>query len=215
MPKPRNPSKVKPLRTMKIFCEGEKTEPLYLRGYLSIVSGARRKAVIEIQKTRKNTPVQLVDEAIKAKRSPQALPEDEFWVVYDRESPFKYSDALHAHAYDAAMREGINIAISNICFEYWILLHFIDTSAAYTCYDDLRNRSVLKSSFFEATGKDYDKSSDLVFDAVRGGITDARVRGARVNSASLAAAQLRRARPYHLNPFVGMVDLLSAIDNFD
>ena len=102
MPKPRKPSKLKPLKTLKIFCEGEKTEPNYLKGYIATLDNETRKSVVEIEKTRKNTAVQLVEEAIKAKKSSQSLPEDEFWVVYDRESVAKYPDELHAKAFDKA-----------------------------------------------------------------------------------------------------------------
>lgn len=53
-------------RVMYIYCEGEKTEPLYLEAYISERS-KRTLSVFKIPKTRKNTPEQLVDEAIKKK----------------------------------------------------------------------------------------------------------------------------------------------------
>ena len=70
MPKPRKPSTLKPLKTLRIFCEGEKTEPNYLNGYISSLADKARKSVVAVQKTRKNTPVQLVEEAIKSKNLP-------------------------------------------------------------------------------------------------------------------------------------------------
>lgn len=53
---------------MYIFCEGEKTEPLYIEAYIADNANAKSK-VIRIPKTKKNTPEQLVDMAIKKKNS--------------------------------------------------------------------------------------------------------------------------------------------------
>lgn len=215
MPRQRKPALLRPLRTMRIFCEGEKTEPNYFRGYLSASADGRRKSVVEIQKTEKNTPVQLVEEAIKFKKSPEALPGDIFWAVYDRESTVKYSDALHAKAFEAASAEGIKLAITNVCFEYWILLHFINTTAPYSSFDDLKKKSALRSEFLKATGVEYVKSVASIFDLVRDGLEDARARALRVNAASIASADPKKCRPYQMNPYVGVTDLLAEIDTFN
>ncbi|WP_037492591.1 RloB family protein [Sphingomonas sp. PAMC 26605] len=86
MPKPRKPANLTPLKTLRIFCEGAKTEPNYINGYIETLDPSSRKSVVEVEKTKKNTAIQLVEEAIKSKRSVNALPGDENWVVYDRES---------------------------------------------------------------------------------------------------------------------------------
>lgn len=69
MPKKRKPANLKPLKTLRVFCEGECSEPNYLKGYIATLDSRARKSVIEVQKTRKNTAVQLVEEAISAKKS--------------------------------------------------------------------------------------------------------------------------------------------------
>ena len=54
MPKPRSAANkpVKPI--LHIFCEGEKTEPNYLNGYLGkFHPGNRRLNVIKVEKTKK------------------------------------------------------------------------------------------------------------------------------------------------------------------
>lgn len=53
-------------RVMYIYCEGEKTEPLYLDAYISERS-KKTLSVFKIPKTRKNTPEQLVNEAVNKK----------------------------------------------------------------------------------------------------------------------------------------------------
>ncbi|WP_139336008.1 RloB family protein, partial [Shigella sonnei] len=70
---------------MFIFCEGDKTEPLYISSYIDDKVKTKTK-VIKIPKTKKNTPVQLVEEAISVKKSNKSISGDEFWVVYDREA---------------------------------------------------------------------------------------------------------------------------------
>lgn len=214
MPKPRKPSKLKPLKTLKIFCEGEKTEPNYLKGYIATLDNETRKSVVEIEKTRKNTAVQLVEEAIKAKKSSQSLPEDEFWVVYDRESVAKYPDELHAKAFDKANNSGVHVAICNVCFEYWLLLHFVSTDAPYQTYEDLRKNSALNDEVRKVCGCDYDKSSASIFAAIKDRVSDARERGRRLNERGKESAEKGKDKTYHINPYVGMVDLLQAIDDF-
>ena len=69
MPKPRGERKRELKPVLHIFCEGEKTEPNYINGYLKkFCPGNRRLKVIKVEKTRKNTPVQLVDEAVTLKK---------------------------------------------------------------------------------------------------------------------------------------------------
>lgn len=214
MPKARKPSELKPLKTLKIFCEGEKTEPNYLKGYIATLESDTRKAVVEVQKTEKNTPIQLVREAIKAKKAPESLPGDEFWVVYDRESTAKYSNDLHARAFNQARGAGVDVAICNVCFEYWILLHFVATDAPFQNFDDLRRNSRLNDEVRKATGQDYDKSAGTIFSAVKDDVPKARQRGARLNRLAKESAEQRKDLPYYLNPYVGVVDLLDAIDRF-
>ncbi len=214
MPKPRKKSKIKPLKTLRIFCEGAKTEPNYLKGYIACLDSAARKSVIEVEKTRKNTAVQLVKEAIAFKSSPNSLPEDEFWVVYDRESVAKYSEELHANAFSEAERNGINVALCNVCFEYWILIHFVDTDAPYSSYDNLKNESVLFPETKKVFKSEYEKSTRNIFDLLKERLADARARAMRLNARGKANAKDGRQKPYQINPYVGFVDLLDAIDKF-
>jgi len=214
MPKKRKPSQLKPLKTLRIFCEGERTEPNYLKGYIATLDNRARKSVVEVEKTRKNTAVQLVEEAIGMKKSSGSLPEDEFWVVYDRESVGKYSDELHAKARAKAGKAGINIALCNVCFEYWLLLHLVDTDAPFGSYDDLIGTSALRVQMKAQCGCDYTKSTRSIFDLLRRRLPDARARAKRLNAKGLESAEVGRDQPHHINPYVGIVDLLDAIDAF-
>jgi hypothetical protein len=213
MPKKRTGLTKSPKRTFRIFCEGEKTEPFYIEEYIENFKNNQRAAVVKIQATHKNTPVQLVEEAIKLKKSSSYLPGDEVWVVYDRESVSKYSHDLHARAWHKASNAGVKVAISNVCFEYWILLHFVETSAAYTCCDDFLNRSALNTSVIAITGLPYRKSDRSLNAKLMDCVPTARQRALRTNQAVKTTHQ-SGALPYEINPFTDMPKLLQAIDDF-
>lgn len=214
MPKPRKKGNKRPEKILKIFCEGAKTEPTYLEGYIGLTKRDNRKSVVKIEPTKKNTPVQLVEEAVRAKKSREALPDDVFWVVYDRESPTKYPDALHAKAADQAKANGIEIALSNVCFECWLHLHFESSAAPFSCYDDFIKRSNFKKLFEEKAGSSYEKSAKFLFDIVQGLIPDARERAKKINADSLKNCETGRSQPHQINPYFGIPALLDSIDDF-
>ncbi|WP_093180805.1 RloB family protein [Pseudovibrio sp. Tun.PSC04-5.I4] len=162
----------------------------------------------------KTLPKQLVEVAVNAKNASTSLPGDSFWVVYDREAPAKYRDELHALAEDKAAANHINIALSNVCFECWLLLHLINSAAPYSCHDDLIKNSSFKAEFLRVTGVEYEKSEGALFDKIKHLIPEARKRAKTINASSTAAAN-PGARPYQINPYFGILDLLNAIDAFN
>ncbi|KAF2393164.1 RloB family protein [Pseudomonas frederiksbergensis] len=214
MPKPRS-KKVRSLpNVFHIYCEGEKTEPYYINKYIQDLDQTDRKRVIQIEPTKKNTPVQLVEEAIKRKNSASCPEGDIFWVVFDRESVAKYSEELHDEAYDKAHASNIKIALSTVCFEQWILLHFVASTAPYASYDDLIKRSPLTREFKKISKKDYEKGHLDTYSYLKSRIQPARERATKVNATVKAAAANGRTRPHHLNPYTDLPLLLDAIDSF-
>jgi hypothetical protein len=123
MPKPRRnrtrkPSRRKPFREplplILIVCEGERTEPDYFNGLAQIIRNPRVK--IEIAKVH-GVPLTLVRAAKKLKDSNPQF--DSVWCLPDvDEHPFI------PEAVQMARDNGIRLAISNPCFELWLLLHF-------------------------------------------------------------------------------------------
>lgn len=212
MPKKRGNKTQKQLAPVfHIYCEGEKTEPNYFNGYIGkCFPGNRRLRVFRVEKTNKNTPIQLIEEAIKHKTSKDCPEEDVFWVVFDRESTVKYPDTLHLQAYQKANSNDVNIALSNICFELWILLHFEKCTAAFSCYDDLKKNSNL----FKTHIKDYDKGSKNIFNIVKDKVNDARKNALDINKITENAADASWTKPYQFNPFSEVYKLLDAIDGF-
>ncbi|GFM73013.1 hypothetical protein PSCICL_40050 [Pseudomonas cichorii] len=215
MPKSRTSRILKVARKMHIYCEGLKTEPNYLRSYIDSLDNPKFKDIICVEKTNKNTPTQLVQEAVAAKNSGQFPDGDVYWVVYDRESSAKYSDHLHDQAFTKALDNGVNIALTSVCFEQWLILHFTDSQAPYSCFNDLIGKSCLKERIRSLTGKNYEKGSRDIFKYVKANIKDARRRAAAINNQALRAAPPGRDKPYLLNPYSDIPKLLDAIDNFN
>ena len=205
MPKKKNNKKIKVDSVFHIFCEGEKTEPLYINGYINHYHSVERKVVV-VEDTNKNTPVQLVDVAIKHKeKSPSG---DIYWVVFDRESIHKYPHSLHLQAQSKAKSNGIEIAISNVCFEFWLLLHLKYTTAPYSNYDDLITRSDLRK---ELTAKglknEYDKADIHIFDTLKDSIAIAIENAEKVNTAALSVASVGKESPCYLNAYTDVYEL--------
>jgi len=208
---PRPPRQLKKL--MHIICEGEKTEPFYIRGYID--DQAKEKAkVIEVPDVKVNTPVQLVDYAVSLRNSSSTSADDEYWVVYDRESVRKYSHELHAQAWNKAQANGINIALSNVCFEIWILLHFQGCDAPYENYDDLYRNSGLKGALKSVGIENYNKGFVHLYSKLAGGVSNARKRAEILNRRSKEVAEKDNHKPFHYGCYTDVHLLLDAIDSF-
>jgi hypothetical protein len=215
MPKPRRKGNKSLKPCLHIFCEGEKTEPNYLNGYLNkFHSGNRLLKVVKVEKTPKNTPLQLVEVAVALKNDITTPEKDSFWVVYDREGVSKYSDGLHSRTLEKAVSERVNVAITNVCFEVWLLLHFNEVTAQYSSYEDLLRNSKLKENLKSIGIVKYDKACSDLFSLISNNISDARRRASKMNKSTLTTADRHKSKPYNLNPYTQMHKLLDAIDDF-
>jgi hypothetical protein len=130
-----------PRKTISIFCEGQRTEPEYLEA-LKRDPLVHNSAAVELRIERRRSgfvPLSLVKMAIEAKRRSE-LEEgevDEFWCVFDVEWPRNHPKL--PEAIDLAKRHGIELAISNPCFELWLILHFEDCGS-FMNNDEARRR---------------------------------------------------------------------------
>ncbi|ONI71257.1 hypothetical protein ALI144C_48780 [Actinosynnema sp. ALI-1.44] len=96
------------------MCCGERTEKQYLEGF-------RRQFTVSTVRVRPKvgSPAQLVGYARKVRdNDPGGF--DEVWCVVDVDE-FQVDEAVAA-----ARKAGISLAISNPCFEVWLLLHLAD-----------------------------------------------------------------------------------------
>jgi hypothetical protein len=117
-----------PLPRILIVCEGTRTEP----GYFNELRHTER-IPIDLEIRRGGVPKTLVERAVELKNAAKKdaktrqdvnLLYDEVWCVFDIDEHPAVPDAKQQ-----ARDNGIELAISNPCFELWILLHFRDQRA--------------------------------------------------------------------------------------
>ena len=143
-----------PKRTFLVFCEGEKTEPAYLKA-LKREPAVRDVASVDIRVDEKKSgavPLTLVEAAAKARtRSSGEDGEiDEVWCVFDVEWPQNHPNLKRAVA--LARESGVRVAVSNPCFELWLALHFEDQNAWLDTAAAIRRCRTLDGT----SGKDLD-----------------------------------------------------------
>lgn len=126
----RRPSRLEPRPRILIVCEGTQTEPTYFEGLKKEEAVRLVEIVVEDSG---GVPKTLVARAAKLKRDAEKLSKrrrdntlryDEVWCVFDIDAHPGVSEAKIQ-----ARDNGIALAISNPCFELWILLHFQDQTA--------------------------------------------------------------------------------------
>lgn len=176
---------------MLVVCEGQKTEPEYVRD----LCRAYRLGNAKVVGTGLD-PMSIVNLASnklgEAKRDGE--PYDAVFCVFDRDSHVNFDQASQT-----ARDRGIRLARSWPCFEFWLLLHFVkvtkpysragDRSACQCCIDDLRKRL-----------PHYEKKASGLFDALSHRLGCAKSRAATV----LAHAKLHG----NLNPSTEVHELV-------
>lgn len=179
-----------------IFCEGELTEPLYLKAFASLHE-VRSAATLDIRGMGCE-PRKLVEEARAVKRRERGLTTEDaqYWCVFDVEAPTPH--ARLNEAVQMARDNGINVAISNPCFELWLVLHYTDHES---WIDNDGCRSLLRQ---------HDRSQGKSID---GALYMPRRHRAMTRARRLAAlhSSANRTLPGD-NPSSGMYRLLEAIE---
>jgi hypothetical protein len=136
MARERKTSGRKPKTRILILCEGDQSEPNYFKGIKQFEREGLRNIALEVEigKTEKNTPFELVQEIVKKQKDEKKKRNayDELWVVFDKDGHPKMNET-----FQAAKKEGVKIAFSSISFEFWILLHFEKTTKAFSKCDQL------------------------------------------------------------------------------
>jgi len=122
-----------PLPMILVVCEGKVSEPQYCEGFRLARGATTVRVRVEAPG---GDPLSLVERAIeirdeaaaRAKRErDENLKIDEVWCVLDVDEHARLTEAR-----TLARREGIDLAVSNPCFELWVLLHFADHTAHLT-----------------------------------------------------------------------------------
>ncbi|KIF75220.1 RloB [Streptomyces sp. 150FB] len=141
---------------MLIVCGSKETERQYLQG---LRDHLRNPAVSVVVRGKACSPTQLVAYA-RVQRDLNRDGYDEVWCVFDVD---EYPDVAEAAL--AARRAGIEIAVSNPCFELWLLLHFADQRGHVDSYRKLLPLLLKHVPGYDKTKVDFAKYRDCVPEA--------------------------------------------------
>ena len=191
----------RPRKTLVVFCEGTRTEPDYLHA-LKRQPAVRNIAAVDLRVETgqgRTDPRSLVLLAIEARRRAIDTDEeiDEFWCVFDVEWPKNHPNLQEAMA--LARQNNVEVAVSNPCFELWLILHFQSRSAWLNTDEACR----LRGRFDGSSGKGLNATTYMPL------VDIAAVRAAALDKRHLNQS----ARFPHNNPSSGMYRLLAAVQS--
>lgn len=143
----------KPNKVIRIYTEGEKTEPDYFN---SIRTELRLQEIdVRVNGCGDHT-LSLVQWVLDRKNEVEGSDEEtEWWVVFDKDDHTGFDEAIKF-----AQDNSINVAYSNECFELWFILHFEYLNTAI-------GRKSYNTKLTELLGKKYDKKGPNVYPLLR------------------------------------------------
>lgn len=159
-----------PYDVVLIVCEGQKTEPSYFRSLIKELrlSSANVKIVGE---ECGSSPATLVDFAVDELAASDGY--DRVFCVFDRDS---HPDFEKARDRCHSLRQKKNGKVipfeaitSNPCFEYWLLLHLLETFKPYAATGS-KSVGDLVLRELKVLLKDYQKGNASTFDRLREGL---------------------------------------------
>lgn len=157
----------KPKKIIAILCEGE-TEINYFCGLFYSKLENDKYFVLKIYQPHDHSPYGIVTKCVeenkkmlkdKIKKSDISI-----WAVFDRNGHARIHDA-----FQKANSNGVNIIFSSKCFEYWILLHYKETTRpAHNCDEvikDIVNHPDADDNFLKSDDH-YEKLKEKIDDAI-------------------------------------------------
>jgi len=179
-----------------VVTEGEVTEPEYLHGFRDAMKNPRVQIEVKPEGADPKTMVEVGRDLKKSaekqarKEDDENLKYDEVWCVFDVDDHLTLNDAMQM-----ARDHGINLAVSNPCFELWLWLHFAEQPG-------MRHRDDLRRMLKQHVA-DYDKHVN--FDNYSPGYEDAVRRAQRLEEDAIADGEDGR------NPSTGVWRLTMSI----
>ena len=158
-----------PHQSIRIVCEGEKTEPIYFKA----LKERLRLIMVDVEIVAEGAaPITVVDHAIElreerkhvAKRSLTKAEYEVIYCVFDVEAPTPHESL--ANAIIKAKYNKLEVILSNPCFEYWYILHFRKTSAPFNTSQDAKSALRQKHPA-------YSESDTTIFDVIYPKTSDA------------------------------------------
>ncbi|HIJ84198.1 MAG TPA: RloB domain-containing protein [Magnetococcales bacterium] len=190
-----------------ISCEGEKTEPLYLKDLINDL----RLTTVEICEHQGSAPISVVESGIKAFDADHDF--DYVFFVFDRDRHSTYQDALDK--IDGFGKKKITKnktvkAITSIpCFEIWFLLHLSYSAKPYApagnkspC--DCLISDLERKQYF----KGYEKGKKSYFSLLREKLDTAKTNSKRLLKEGLKSSESRHSA----NPSTLMYELVDSLE---
>lgn len=215
----RKPKKVKDLTRRKatrserarvlILCEGEKTEPLYLKSLVD--SLGLTTADVEVCGECDSAPTSVVEFGKEKLTSDSDF--EFIYFVFDRDSHGDYDKALNAiKGLQSQTRfKGKTVAaITSIpCFEIWFLLHFEEHKRPYNAGRSKSPCGNLISTLKKETEfNNYEKSNSSYFELLHGRLPQAKINAHRTLTQGLESGESK----HHVNPSTLMHILVDRLE---
>ena len=183
----RRPSRRRSRPLILVVCGAERTEPQYFAGLRDSLNSRAVDIVINLQS---KAPAQVVEHAAAfARHSPRDF--DEIWCVVDVDE-FDLDSTIRT-----ARRSGIKLAVSNPCFELWLLLHHEDCRTSLPGFKSALGR-------LQKYVPNYDKAR-LDFAFFTSGVPKAVIRAKALDPSGIQ---------YKRNPSTGMWRLVEKMTEF-
>lgn len=164
-------SGVNPGDSFLIVTEGTVTEPLYFELFLKTLSLSRVK--IKVVPARASDPRNVIqtardlaaEQVSRSERRELGINEpsmfDHVWAVIDTDVAVRngiWNDVLQL-----ANARGVSLAHSTPCFEFWLLLHLVET---FTTRGDLTDGAAAKAAVKMALGQGYSTNAEVAREAI-------------------------------------------------
>lgn len=209
-------SNVKQLKPrILILVEGIETEVKYFNAFKKSDKFKRKlEAVqIDIYKPKDHSPKGIASEAkskIKIANN-EKYPYQEVWLVLDRDKHSKVAETFNEIlAHNNSHKIKIYIAFSNICFEYWILLHFEQTSRPFNRCDENKNHEANVIDYIKKNHEPkYDKSNYNFLQLIETKL-DTAIKNA-VWLEKRNETELIKSQKYEINPYTDVHYLVDKI----
>lgn len=160
-----------------IVCEGKKTEPYYLREFCdSLKLNSANIKIIGVGVD----PLKLVDNA--EQQFNESKDYDRVFCVFDKDQHSTYQNALNkVRSLRTRSRNSIPIySITSVpCFEYWLLLHFIDSARPFEKTGNKSSGEVLLNEIGNYI-KNYYKGHKNIFEMTKANLEIAINRAKRI-----------------------------------
>ncbi|WP_459738334.1 RloB family protein [Streptomyces sp. E-15] len=143
----RRPAHRDPLPPVLVVCGAKNTEPAYLRGLLASVDN--RAVAVKI-KVCDQDPVSVVRHTV-TERDKAGDHYHQAWCVLDVDEFAHLGEALRL-----ADDEGVEVALSNPCFELWLLLHHRDHRAEVFGYQQAKRHLLAYHPGYSKAVREFD-----------------------------------------------------------